>query len=325
MLARYGKRANLDEVIAARVNLGVALWKQRGQRRRVAKSPGVEFQKAVALADRGRRDDETSTQRLARYRRMLFGQSKSQESSADEARRVVRMATAVAQARFYLAEEEFERFSAIELSPFRPQRQLSSSDRAFWISKQGRDEARQWELALRGLSPAERQRHVAQVQFDAWTERDLIPWVKRRDAARARAEVAYVEAVREEVPEWEIAAAARVGEMYRVMMQSFYDTPLPPLVRDDPELRDVFETTLNERAEPYRDASIAAYEHCLSEATRTRWFNSWSRDCEQQLHAFDPRQYPIADEFRADAEHQGSPLAIPQLIPELSKRRVLEL
>lgn len=320
MLSRYGKRAPLDEAIAARVNLGTALWEQRGQRRRKSTSPSVEFQKAVTLADRGRRDDETPSQRLARYQEMLFGDATDGAGAARAARRVVRMATAVAKARFYLAEEEYERFVAIELPPFQPNSRLSSTDRAFWVSKQGRDEARQWEQALRGLSPSERQRHIAQVQFDAWTERELIPWVKRRDAARARAEAAYVRVVSEEVPEWEIAAAARVGEMYRVMMQSFYDTPLPPLVRDDPELRDVFENTLNDRAEPYREASINAYAHCLSEATRNRWFNSWSRDCEQQLHTFDPRQYPVADEFRTDADHQGAPLATPQLIPELSQQ-----
>lgn len=322
MLSRYGKQAPLDEAIAARVNLGTALWEQRGQRqrRKGSTSPAVEFRKAVTLADRGRRDDETPSQRLARYQQMLLGASKAGAGAVSEARRVVRMATAVAKARFYLAEEEYERFAAIELPPFQPNSRLSSTDRAFWISKRGRDEARQWEQALRGLSPSERQRHIAQVQFDSWTERELIPWVKRRDAARARAEAAYVEVVNEEVPEWEIAAAARVGEMYRVMMQSFYDTPLPPLVRDDPELRDVFENTLNDRAEPYREASINAYQHCLSEATRNRWFNSWSRDCEEQLHAFDPRQYPMADEFRTGADHQGAPLATPRIIPELRER-----
>ncbi len=315
LLKRYGSGASPDELISARVNLGYALWRQEGRK---AGGAVREFRQALVIADRGRPDGgrETVGDRLARYRRMLFGDV--EDEGADFARRLVRMVDAVAKARFYLAEGAFERFASIELPPFRTSNRLSSQARAFWISKQGREEAIRWEQGLRFLSPDERLRQLAHVQFEHWASSELTPWVRQRDEARASAERIYSEVVSEDVPEWEIAAAARIGEMVRVMMQSFYDVPIPPLVRDDEELRAIFEEELDRAAMPYREAAIDAYEHCLNEATENRWFNEWSRDCELQLNRLSPRDYPIADEFRTAPGHSGSPLAIPQLVETLN-------
>ena len=41
-----------------------------------------------------------------------------------------------------------------------------------------------------------------------------------------------------------------------------------------------------------------AYEFCLITATKVRWFNEFSQQCEQELIKLDPRTYPRAAELR---------------------------
>ena len=49
-------------------------------------------------------------------------------------------------------------------------------------------------------------------------------------------------------------------------------------------------------------------------STRTQWFSEWSRGCERQLNALRPREFPLADEIRAEPVHSPSPLAVPGLV-----------
>jgi hypothetical protein len=51
-----------------------------------------------------------------------------------------------------------------------------------------------------------------------------------------------------------------------------------------------------------------------SMSTRTQWFSEWSRGCERQLNALRPREFPLADEIRAEPVHSPSPLAVPGLV-----------
>ncbi len=313
-LSRYGNKARPDEAIRARVALGYSLWNLEGRTREGAQR---ELRKAIAIADRGRPTEETTRHRLARYRKLIAPGENPEERNGELTSRLIRMVDAVAKARFLVAEQAYEDFEAIELSPFRPSSKLTRSARAFWTKHIGQEKARGWEQMLRFLPPDERRRHIANVHFEQWNETELGPWVERRDEARARAQNAYVTAMEEDVPEWEIAAAARVGEMYRSMMQSFYDAPIPPIIEEDEELRAIYEQRLDELAAPYRQTAIEAYGHCLSEATSNRWFNRWSVGCERELHRLSPRDYPMSDELRAQPDHTASPLASPMLVMQL--------
>jgi hypothetical protein len=312
-LGRYGRTARPDEAIRARVALGFALWEQEGRGRE--KAP-AELRAAVAPADRGRPDEETTRERLSRYRKMLAPGGEGGDD-AELTTRLVQMVTAVAKARFYLAEASYQEFTDLRLHPFRPAAQLPRGARAFWTKRLGREESNLWEQALRYMEPDERRRQIANVQFEHWNETELRPWVEHKEAARARAEQLYLEVVREDVPEWEIAAAARVGEMYRTLMQGFYDAPIPPVIAEDEELRAIYEQRLDELAEPYRRSAVGAYEHCLQEATRNRWFNRWSGECETALNRLSPLEYPMSDELRASPDSFASPLAIPQMVARL--------
>lgn len=315
-LRRYGGRAALDDLLIARVHLGTALWHLRDQHPGAAEAAGLELRAALALSQRGQEGQETAVERLERSRQLLNAGHRADD--AEVTRRISRMLDAVAEARFLLAEAARARFTAIALPPFRPSDRMTPSVRAFWARRLGAAEARRWEQALRLLPLGERRRQLAQAQFEHWGASALVHWARQREAARERAEQAYLAVMAEGVPRWEIAAAARVGEMDLEMMRALQQAPLPPLVRDDAELRALYEAGLDQAAAPYRHAALDAFERCLSEATGNRWFDSWSRRCERQLHRLSPQDYPLADEFRASPTHTRPALALPSFVNRIT-------
>ncbi len=56
---------------------------------------------------------------------------------------------------------------------------------------------------------------------------------------------------------------------------------------------------------------LAAYEHCRGLATRVRWFNRWSTQCEAALHEMASARYPLAAELRGSAAFSPEALAEP--------------
>jgi hypothetical protein len=230
------------------------------------------------------------------------------------------MVDAVAKARFYLGEQAYEGFVAVSFPGFRAERSIPPAVRA-WFAKTSPAPARELDETLRFMSPEDRRAAIGSVQFRHWVATALEPWVRRKDERRAAAEKLYLAAVAEDVPEWEIAAAARVGDMYRQFMQALYDAPIDPSIASDPELVDAYREALDRLAEPYREAAVGAYRHCLTESTRNTWFNEWSRSCEQRLNGLDPRSFPLSDELRAEPRYLASPLATPRLVPRIEALR----
>jgi tetratricopeptide (TPR) repeat protein len=314
-LKRYGGAASSDEKIQAHTSLGFSLWQQGGKARERADD---EFRKAVTLADIGRTEGENLAARLARYRKMISGGEGSADQEASEANlQVVRMVNSVAKARFYLGEAGYEDFQAISFPAFRADKTLPRDVRSWWTEKQGRDKARLWEEDLRFLTAEERRTAISSVQFQFWVEKAFASWRDRKDQAREVASKLYMSTVDEDVPEWEIASAARMGDMLQSFMQALYDAPIDPSIANDQELVDIYRDALDQAAEPYRDGAIKAFEHCLGVATENRWFNEWSRSCEAQLNKLDPRTYPVSDELRAEPAYNLSPLARPVIIKRL--------
>ena len=170
---------------------------------------------------------------------------------------------------------------------------------------------------LRFMPPEDRRNQIGSVQFQYWVEEDFMPWKLRKDEARARAEKLYLQAVEEDVPEWEIASAARIGDMYQSFMKALYDAPIDPSIANDQELVDIYRDALDQAAQPFRESAVKAFQHCLRVATENRWFNEWSASCELQLNKLDPRTYPLSDELRAQPGFVYSPLALPQIIERL--------
>jgi tetratricopeptide (TPR) repeat protein len=150
-------------------------------------------------------------------------------------------------------------------------------------------------------------RNMARVQ--AWAQGDFAEWLQEKTAARVAAEGEYNQVaalsivVREGVPAlnsppWQIAAAARVGQMYRSFVDDFRDAPIPSEIENDEELYSIYVDALEAQANPLQAAAVGAFEFCLRTATNVRWFNEWSTTCEQELNGLDASRYPIAAELR---------------------------
>ena len=211
------------------------------------------------------------------------------------------MVDAVAKARFYRAEGDYEQFSAITMPPFRPKKTLPNTVRRWWIETQGRETVRTVERAFKSMSPEDRLEWFYIIQTEHWASTDFSRWLERRRAAQIDVMDLYRQVSSEDVPAWEIAAAKRVGDMYRSTLKALVDAPIP----------EDFEARRGELVQQYKEYAVAAYVQCLRESTRNQWFSEWSRSCEQELNALMPRDYPIADEIRSLPVHAHNPMAEP--------------
>ena len=181
-----------------------------------------------------------------------------------------------AEALFYLAEEKYREFRAVRFPRYRG----------------GRNAAR----------------------VQAWATGEFAEWLQEKTQALQAAEAEYNKVaalqvtVREGVPPlnsppWQIAAAARVGQMYRQFVDDFRDAPIPEEIERDEELYSIYVDALEEQANPLQAQATSKFEFCLRTATNVRWFNEWSTTCEQELNQLNPRQYPIAAELRGSANY----------------------
>lgn len=230
----------------------------------------------------------------------------------EEALFTARAAEAVSEALFYLGERDYEDFVAVRFPRYSGPATLARVTR--------------------------------------WSSESLAPWLTRKIAALRLAEAAYARVEPLGIPEWRIAAAARVGQMYQRIVDDVRSAPVPDDIAGVPELLDAYDTTLDsvldgsspgedgqwdtaddvrcpdptsfaptiaERAPPPACASapiaraLSAYEHCLGLATRVRWFNHWSTRCEAALHEMARARYPLAAELRGSASFSPETLALP--------------
>ncbi len=142
-------------------------------------------------------------------------------------------------------------------------------------------------------------------------------WVERKKAALDAAEAAYnlivpicnlnEQSQLAPVPEWLIASASRVGQMYTSFVDAFDGAPVPTEIQSDQELYEVYATALNEARQRFFDIAIPKFEYCLTTATTLRWFNQYSTQCEEYLNRLSPADYPVAAELRGSPTyvHRG--------------------
>ncbi|MBW1904557.1 MAG: tetratricopeptide repeat protein [Deltaproteobacteria bacterium] len=145
-----------------------------------------------------------------------------------------------------------------------------------------------------------------------WSDTEFKKWVQRKQAVLRAAEADYAKVAKMTVTAdgiqmksapWQIAAASRTGEMYRSFVDEFRDAPIPKEIEKDPGLFDIYVGALDDVSEPLQRQAIDKFEFCLKTATQVRWFNKWSRSCEQELNGLNPRKYPVAAELRGEPNY----------------------
>jgi tetratricopeptide (TPR) repeat protein len=196
---------------------------------------------------------------------------------------------AVAEALFHLANEDFQKFANIGFPVFK--------------------------ASASGNSAAKKAK--VQEQFTKWMQDDFTKWMGEKAKALDVAQKNYEKISELQVPQWDIAAATRVGDMYLSFVNDFRDAPVPPTLQGDDELVDLYYQGLDEASKPWVEKAKNAYEFCLITATKVRWFNEFMTRCEEELFKLDPRAYPRAAELRGSDTYTYSVAAKPGLIDKL--------
>ncbi|MBL8679260.1 MAG: tetratricopeptide repeat protein [Myxococcales bacterium] len=224
--------------------------------------------------------DESNAQRYLRAAVLAWGEasdnartpgeSRVREQLASESESVLSEALeksrdAVAEARFGLAELVYQRFIRTRVPTFRG-------------------------ASTRGA-------------FDAWTTGVLRPYVQTQvTRLRSEAEPMFSTVIRSNIPHWQIAAAARLADMYVRFASIIRESPFPPDWNRPGEpyetLRLEWRVRLDQETEPLVQQGKTGYQLCLQRATQARWFNEWSQLCERNLNEIDRAGFPLAEELR---------------------------
>lgn len=131
-----------------------------------------------------------------------------------------------------------------------------------------------------------------------WATGPFVKWMESKAKSLKVAEDAFAKVRDLKAPMWDIAAAARVGVMYREFVDEFRDAPVPDEIKKDPELMDIYLESLDTKSQPWVVKATGAFDFCLSLATKIRWFNDFSEQCELELNKLDPKKFPMAAELR---------------------------
>jgi hypothetical protein len=309
-LKTYGKVKLIDEQVQARMFMGDSLWEREKSDYSKAEK---EYIKALQIFD-----------------------ANAMEKVSENSRKAS-MLIAAAKSRFRIADRKFQEFKAIGFPEFDPDKEIPKKIKKWWQDKVGPEEVARvaelqkyrkllvrWREMTRKEADKETKKEKASVQFDYWLEHEFKPWMEKKSVVLEEANKLFAAVVDMHVPEWEMAAAARAGDMQVEFMQSLYDAPLPPAFKDDQELIDIYRSSMDEKAKPFREVAMNLFEHCLNVSTKVRWFNENSTRCETELNKLDPRKYPISEEIRIQPENEMSFWAVPepvlQLEDEASKR-----
>lgn len=196
-------------------------------------------------------------------RRTTSGERQIREQLGDEAGDAVEKSReAVAEAKFHLAEVLYNRFMAARM----PAYSGGSTRRA----------------------------------FDTWVQRTLGPYVQGRQRTLDEASARYQELMRMDSPNWKIAAAARLADMYYQFAQTIRTAPVAPDIQRNADLLDAYNVERDNRTQPFINNATTGFQLCIQTATREHWFNEWSQLCERNLNAIDRLRFPLADEIRVE-------------------------
>jgi len=291
-LKRYSKAKLIDEQVQANVFIADSY---RLQKKTDLGNAEKYYKKALSIFDKGGLDKVTENNRKAE------------------------MLIAAAKSRFYIAERKYAEFQRITFPEFAVERKIPSAVQKWYekeTPKEEREAAAKWRKDRKRLArwgyydesksvkeqlkdvKKEEKKEDGEVQFKYWLEHKFKPWMEQKSKVLTEATEMFAKVAELHVPEWEMAAAARAGDMQIEFMNALYDAPVPPSIKGDEELVAIYQGAMDEKAQPFRDGAVGGYAHCLNISTKVRWFNENSLRCESELNKLEPRQYPISEEIR---------------------------
>jgi tetratricopeptide (TPR) repeat protein len=265
-LKRYTGARLLDELIQSHVFIGDGY--------RLQKKPDLgkaleHYREAAALFDGGALDRVTDPKRKAS------------------------LLIASAKAKYELAVEKLRAFEAFETPRFEPKKRLPKDVRKWWAERQ--PTPRPFDIPpavkkLLGVSDG------VEAQYQHWTSTVVSPWLSEKINLLHEADGAFAKVTALHVPEWELAAAARAGDLQRAMAETIAAFPIPPVASGDETLSRLARNAMAEATEPYRSAAIAAYEYALHISTVVRLFSDDAIMSADRLRMLVPEKCPPMEE-----------------------------
>ena len=287
-LKEMGGKGGRDRVVAAHARIGQILWEQscrnkgvdgacikvereravrrRGKRRRGTVLPDRCGEASKIKLTVIERDKKKAAEARSHFRKAISEYGKG--ASSDDPARQAFAINMYAMARFYMAEEQFENFLAVEF----PEK-LDFSDR--------------------------------NAKKKADSEKRFKKFLAEKEKQGSRANDAYkgVREVRGGGAAWAIAAAARIGQISQNAADALYTAEVPRDVRSGPYAEDSWDAycdALTTAAGPLEERSVAGFTSCLETSTSLNWFNKWSKLCERELGQIRPQDFPTASELHAE-------------------------
>lgn len=149
--------------------------------------------------------------------------------------------------------------------------------------------------------------------FNKWATDKAKKLAKLRDSYRSIVDITGA-------PPWQIAAAARIGQMFQTYAGALYTAEVPKYVRTGKYAEDkwfAYCDVLTTKAEPLEKNSIAAFGFCLERSTQLSWFNDWSKMCERELGQIRPQDFPTASEIYSEPTRVAPILDTQGVVAEL--------
>ncbi len=254
---RYARQGTLDQQIQGNVALGRAYWNLEDETH-------AQLYFRAAVAAWGEAPAAPAGTPSTAPRAAAPGEGRIREQlGAESADAIERTRDGVAEARFYLAETLYRRFTARRLPTYH-----GAATRA---------------------------------AYDAWQTRTLSPFiVEQRRYLQEDASTQYQQVIGMHVPNWEIAGAARLADMFFQFANYIRNAEVPPDIRRNPDLLDAYNVMRDENTQIFITLAKTGFEACITRSTQVHWFNEWSQLCERSLNQIDRRQYPLADEIRME-------------------------
>ncbi len=124
---------------------------------------------------------------------------------------------------------------------------------------------------------AQAQFMIGELLFERFKALDLAPpfesRLRRKTAAFTEVVRAYSDAAKYQIADWTTAALFRIGESFEELVRALLEAPLPENLTEEQQL--VYRNMLAERARPYREKALEAYERNLAQAEVNQIDNHW--------------------------------------------------
>ncbi|MCG8423301.1 MAG: tetratricopeptide repeat protein [Proteobacteria bacterium] len=312
-LKTYGRKGGIDRQIVAHAKIGMILWEQscpvrgvdgacikvkrersivrrgkkRKRRRNLPKQCGPESKiKITAVARDGRK--VRAAQREFKQALKLFSRGSALRKvpgadAAEKTRRQAIMVKYLASAKFYMAEDSYEKFLAVKFPT-----KLDFDQR----------NARKRKKSLKAFTK----------------------WLKSKKKLASKLFKTYDDIKKTRDAHYAIAAAARAGQVSQNFSDALYTAEIPRDVRSGKYAEDKVDAYCDElttQAEPLEKTSVSAYSFCLKLSTRLNWFNTWSRLCEKELGQIRPQEFPTAAELRSEPNNSAPVITVEGAVKKL--------